>query len=166
MDDVVRQVVMPATKSRNFWLKHDRRARSVNTAQAQQDSERFACISNPRTDCEGDAMKFLENTFFTAIVFYEYYAAPVDVIFAFLLTRGLSRGMSSVAAVRVTLALTLVIFTPLVIPMHNFFPEFYAPWYLTFIAFPPTPQFSLMALVITTIVSLVGSWVAVIVDRS
>lgn len=109
-------------------------------------------------------MKFFETTFFTAIVFYEYYAAPVGVIFAFLLTRRLVRGMSSGAAVRITLAWTLMIFTPLVIPMHNFFPEFYAPWYVTFIASPPTPQFSLIALVITTVVSLVGSWVAVIVD--
>jgi hypothetical protein len=110
-------------------------------------------------------MKIFETVLVTLMVLYQYYAVPAGIVFAFLLTRHLIRSNSSAVAVGITLAWALMIFTPLIIPMQSFFPEFYSPWYLTFLASPPTPQFSLGALVITATVSLITSWFAVIVRR-
>jgi hypothetical protein len=104
--------------------------------------------------------------FFMALLLYQFYAIPVGIVFAFFLTRHLVKTRSSAQAAGMTLACTLVIFTPLVLSSQTFFSRIYAPWYLSFSISPPMPQFSLGALVVTIAVSLFSSVIALILYKN
>lgn len=103
--------------------------------------------------------------FFMALLLYQFYAIPVGVVFAFFLTRHLVKNRSSSQATGMTLAWTVVIFTPLALSSQTFFSRIYAPWYLAFSISPPMPQFSPGALVVTIAVSLFSSVIALIMFK-
>lgn len=102
-------------------------------------------------------MQMFAASFFIAALFYKLYAIPLAFLFAFFLTRRLAKSRSSTAARWIALAWTVGLFAPLVIPAQTFFDGIYVPWYLAFLLSPPTPEFSLGALVIAIVVSLTGS---------
>ena len=95
------------------------------------------------------------------ILLYKIVAIPAGMLFAFFVARSLLRRRSAPAAMGITLAWTVAIFTPLLTPAHSFFDDIYAPWYLALMTTPPTPQVSGGALVLTVALSLVSSAVAV-----
>ena len=95
------------------------------------------------------------------ILLYKMVAIPVGVVVAFYMARRLVRHRSVPAAMGITLAWTVAIFTPLRTPAHSFFDDIYAPWYLALMTTPPTPEFSIGALALTVALSLVSSGIAV-----
>jgi hypothetical protein len=94
------------------------------------------------------------------ILLYKIVAIPAGMLFAFFVARSLLRHRSAPAAMGITLAWTLAIFTPLLTPAHSFFDDIYAPWYLALMATPPTPQVSAGALALTVVLCLASSGVA------
>lgn len=94
---------------------------------------------------------------FIAALLYKLYAVPVGLVFAFFLTRSLIRKKSSPAAVWITLAWTVGLFTPLVIHSQTFFDSVYTPWYLAFLLSPPAPEFSFGAVCLAAVTSFTAS---------
>ena len=64
---------------------------------------------------------------FVVMLLYKIYAVPVGIVFAFFVARGLVRKHAPLAAMGMTLAWTLAIFTPLVLHSASFFNDIYAP---------------------------------------
>lgn len=102
---------------------------------------------------------------FMALLLYQFYAIPLGIVFAFLLTRRLIKTRTSSASTGITLAWTVAIFMPLVSTPQSFFRTIYSPWYLSFAISPPSPQFSAGALAITIGASLFSSIMALIVFK-
>jgi len=99
---------------------------------------------------------------FMAVLLYKLYAIPLGVVISFIITRRLMRRYGSATAAWITLAWTVPIFTPLVIPSQSFFGGTMAPWYVALLITPPDPEFSLGGVAITIAFSLFGSLMAAI----
>jgi hypothetical protein len=99
------------------------------------------------------------------ILFYKIAAIPLGIAVAFYMARRMVRHRPAPAAMGITLAWIVAIFTPLRTPARSFFDDIYAPWYLALMTTPPTPEFSIGGLALTVLLSLASSGAAVAIAR-
>lgn len=96
---------------------------------------------------------------------YPLVAGPLGVVFAVFLTRSLARRHSYGTSLTIGLAWTVGLFMPLVV--RSSFGDIYAPWYLAWMASPPSAEFSKPGLLITVGVAAAASALtALFVNRS
>jgi len=99
------------------------------------------------------------------VLFYQYYAVPVGMVFVFLLTRRQLQRHTPSATAGIVFAWTLAIFMPLLTPARSIFADIYSPWYLALLMSPPAPEFRFAPLIMTVVIALVSIWVAIVVNR-
>ncbi len=110
-------------------------------------------------------MKIVTTILFMTFLLYQFYAAPVGMLFVFLLTRRLLKSHAPGTVAGIVFAWTMAIFMPLVTPARNMFPDIYSPWYAALLMSPPAPEFRLAPLIMTIIITLASISVAVVVNR-
>jgi len=110
-------------------------------------------------------MEIITALLLMTFLLYQFYAAPVGMLFVFLLTRRLLKSHAPAAVAGIVFAWTMVIFTPLVTPARNMFPDIYSPWYAALLMSPPAPEFRLAPLIMTIMITLAIMSVAVVVNR-
>ena len=101
----------------------------------------------------------------TFAAFYKFFAIPLGVLLAFFLTWHLLKHHAALAATGMTLGWTVGMFTPLVTPAHTFFGEMYSPWYVALTMTPPSPEWHIGGLLITVVLSLMSSGLAIFIAR-
>jgi len=110
-------------------------------------------------------MEMVTTLLLMIFLLYQFYAAPVGMLFVFILTRRLLKSRAPGAAAGIVFASTMVLFMPLVTPARSMFPDIYSPWYIGLLMSPPTPEFRLAPLVMTVMIALASISVAVVVNR-
>lgn len=110
-------------------------------------------------------MEIVTTMLLMIVLFYQFYAVPVGMLFIFLLSRRLLKNRAASVTAGIVFAWTMVIFMPLVTPARSIFSDIYSPWYLALLLSPPQPEFRLAPLIMTVVISLASIAVAVIVNR-
>ncbi|MCC2962158.1 hypothetical protein LK540_17150 [Massilia sp. IC2-278] len=110
-------------------------------------------------------MEIVTTMLLMIFLLYQFYAAPIGMLFVFLLTRHLLKSHAPGTVAGIVFVWTMAIFTPLVTPARSMFPDIYSPWYLALLMSPPAPEFRLAPLVMTVMIALASISVAVIVNR-
>jgi len=110
-------------------------------------------------------MEIVTTLLLMIFLLYQFYAAPVGMLFVFLLTRRLLKSHAPGATAGIVFASTMAIFMPLVTPARSMFPDIHSPWYVAMLMSPPAPEFRLAPLIMTVTISLASIAVAVVVNR-
>lgn len=110
-------------------------------------------------------MQIVTTMLLMIVLFYQFYAVPLGMLFIFVLTRRLLKRHTPSATAGIVFAWTMVIFMPLLTPARSIFSDIYSPWYLALMMAPPAPEFRLAPLIMTVVIASVSIWVAVIVHR-
>lgn len=100
------------------------------------------------------------------LLLYPIWGLPLHLVVNFFLTRKLLRHHSPVAAWAMALGVNVLLFAPLVTKAHSFFDDMYLPWYLAYAMSPPSPEFSMTALMAVVSLSTAGSAIWILISKS